>query len=498
MKDKDIFNALKGFEELVTDILLWIVFIPKTLFKIIADPDGASDYVKKKMDGDGKFEDYISPILLFLVTSLLLFVIYNTLESGTQRVAGAEKIVTELQGSQGVLAGLGFLSLPLLFALAIELFGGEEGITQKAIKRAFYIQCYYFSPLTLSLFAFILLTELLPDDELIGPLSLLLLVPVSIWFLIVEIKTIAQELKSKTLKALKAIGVFTLLIAFILGGIILLLLLFASETDEFFAGEPEMITEALPKNDPYSISVRGFENSAGDYRLTLIEQPSCLENNSPNDRPLAYGECIVGSVTGEASSEWTFQGSKEDNIIILVKPDPELDIGVGLYDETGKIQFKDNSFQGGPEAIIQTLPSDAEFYIEVESYENSAGNYHLTLIKLQQPCSESSSVKGRFLQYNNCVRDQVAESASSSWAFEGSENDDITVLVEPGSEFDAKVDVLDKSRRSIQGEAQAFNFIIVIIGLFYLLVIGWAVTKGFWSMFRKPKEATTQKEEPTE
>lgn len=224
----NILNILEGIEKLVVELLLWIIFVPKTLFKILADPEWVPGYVEKELAKESdRFDNYISPILLFLPASAVLFVIFNTLDPnammGAAKLPAGEKIIQLLQGDQGVLAGLGFLSLPLLFALATELLRGA-GITRQGIRRALYIQCFYFSPLTLSVFAFLLFSELLPQEEFVIYFSALLFATVMpIWFLIVEVKLIKGELKSGLWKA---IGVLLgCILAFIIGGTFLLLAL---------------------------------------------------------------------------------------------------------------------------------------------------------------------------------------------------------------------------------------------------------------------------------
>ena len=50
-----------------------------------------------------------------------------------------EKLLKDLKGTTGILAGLGFLSLPLLFAMTTEFFRKTK-FTQQGIQRILYIQ----------------------------------------------------------------------------------------------------------------------------------------------------------------------------------------------------------------------------------------------------------------------------------------------------------------------------------------------------------------------
>jgi hypothetical protein len=60
-----------------------------------------------------------------------------------------------LEGPTGILATLGFLSIPLLFAIATEAFRGYP-LTRLSLRRSFYIQCYYFAPFNLALWSLLL------------------------------------------------------------------------------------------------------------------------------------------------------------------------------------------------------------------------------------------------------------------------------------------------------------------------------------------------------
>jgi len=191
----NILDILEGIEKLLVELLLWIILIPKTLFKIITDPNWVSGYVEEELAKTSeRFDNYISPILLFLTSSVVFFIIAD------QDIPNAKKALEALQGSKGILAALGFLSLPLLFSLATESFR-QAGFTRKGIQRILYIQCFYFSPLTLSIFASGLLAFLLPDDEVVPVSAFFIAIGILIWFVIVEVKLIARELQSGKLKA---------------------------------------------------------------------------------------------------------------------------------------------------------------------------------------------------------------------------------------------------------------------------------------------------------
>src|SRR5271169_3779062 len=72
----DLTKIIEGIEDLAYNLLIWILLIPKTLAKIVFHPAWAPGYVSEKLkeDAGGKFDDYLSPVLLILLCSLIPFV----------------------------------------------------------------------------------------------------------------------------------------------------------------------------------------------------------------------------------------------------------------------------------------------------------------------------------------------------------------------------------------------------------------------------------------
>ena len=66
-------SFLEGLEKLAYRILMWVVLIPKTVFKIIFEPRFAPEYVKQQLEKNVEtpFAVYMSPMLLFLIVILI-------------------------------------------------------------------------------------------------------------------------------------------------------------------------------------------------------------------------------------------------------------------------------------------------------------------------------------------------------------------------------------------------------------------------------------------
>lgn len=194
----NILSILKGIENLATELLLWIVYIPKTLFKVIKDPFWVRKYVNAELEKEHKFTEYMSPIMLYLATSVILYVLNDMIGS-----TGKDDPMGKLQGF-----GLLFLALPLMVALIIEWFR-RAPFSRALILRSLYIQCYFLSPLMLAIFAFALSESSFwnveqGDDDwswAIKEIPIFLLGLTAIWFIIIEVKFIASDLKINRYKS---------------------------------------------------------------------------------------------------------------------------------------------------------------------------------------------------------------------------------------------------------------------------------------------------------
>lgn len=68
----DVVGFLEGVEKLAYKILVWIILIPKTLWRIITNPDWVPGYVNVELKKEkSAFDEHVSPIILLLVVALI-------------------------------------------------------------------------------------------------------------------------------------------------------------------------------------------------------------------------------------------------------------------------------------------------------------------------------------------------------------------------------------------------------------------------------------------
>ena len=117
-----------------------------------------------------------------------------------------EDIVDQIQKENTIFLALALMIPPLLFTLAAKLFMGKQ-ISETSLKESFYAQCYYFSPLSLAIWATYYAYFFFTADAyfFIGyviSLPILLMPPImtALWFFWVETQVIAIERGVKGVK----------------------------------------------------------------------------------------------------------------------------------------------------------------------------------------------------------------------------------------------------------------------------------------------------------
>lgn len=139
---------LESIADLIVKVLLLIIFLPKTLYKIIKDPLWVPRYIRDESRAKGSFKDYVSPIFLYILTGLAPYALVpvEVLTDLTQ--SGTGNITKMIQDPNVLIRAATFFCIPLLFAFCTELFRANK-FSRKSIEHYLLIQCYYFAPLVL-------------------------------------------------------------------------------------------------------------------------------------------------------------------------------------------------------------------------------------------------------------------------------------------------------------------------------------------------------------
>jgi hypothetical protein len=147
----DFLHIFRSIEELLYEIMAWLVFYPRTLWRAVRHPADMMKYSEAEQTEapEKQYSDTLSPPLFLLLSILIAHAI---------EVAMHEKIV--LHGSLAgelvksheyllMLRAIAFSIVPLMFAVAL-LKGLGQTIDREKLRRPFYSQCYVAAPFALA------------------------------------------------------------------------------------------------------------------------------------------------------------------------------------------------------------------------------------------------------------------------------------------------------------------------------------------------------------
>jgi len=151
----------------------------------------------------------------------------STMVSGEDGVSGIassgpllENLQKNLESGMTYLLALGLLSLPLLFSFGTKILDAE-GLGETSLKNSFYMQCYYFSPVTAVFWSSIYAIQLYTSDiyfiALVAPFAIFALI--IIWFWSAEISAIKIE---RGVSTGRAWGILSVLMFTLVGGSLLI------------------------------------------------------------------------------------------------------------------------------------------------------------------------------------------------------------------------------------------------------------------------------------
>lgn len=204
----DFMRLLKSLEELLYELVSWLVFYPLTFWRALTRPLSMMRYADLELDDqiDEQYEDTVSPPLFLLITLLL-----SQALSGAFPVDPAFAPKTALTASTAnllIARGVVFGIFPMAMAVTL-LVARNIRVTRRTLRPPFFSQCYVAAP-------FVFLIGL-TVDFLIMPrekglaFGLLALVAAILWYGQAQIRWFRQDL---TIGTGKAIGLF--LVAFVL------------------------------------------------------------------------------------------------------------------------------------------------------------------------------------------------------------------------------------------------------------------------------------------
>jgi hypothetical protein len=149
----DFIGIIRSLEELLYEVMSWLIFYPRTLWRPFRDPVAVTAYSDAEQN-DRPAEQYtetLSPPLLLMITMVLTYALSRgignlepraTTEVGKEIVNSAKNLL--------LLRALIFAVIPLVISV-IALTRNGTPIDRTTLRRPFYGQCFLVTPFALLL-----------------------------------------------------------------------------------------------------------------------------------------------------------------------------------------------------------------------------------------------------------------------------------------------------------------------------------------------------------
>lgn len=149
----DIFKLSKSLDELIFDVMMWVIFYPYTLARIIFTPDKAIQYVAEEMSDPNDrfpFDNGISPPLFLFLSIVLGWAISIDVPAADLAESNSNfaKLVADSGWNELLFSMALYCIFPLTAAVLCE-WRTPGGITRETFRLPFYQQAYLCGPFAL-------------------------------------------------------------------------------------------------------------------------------------------------------------------------------------------------------------------------------------------------------------------------------------------------------------------------------------------------------------
>lgn len=190
----DFLKILKSFEELLYEVITWLLFFPRTLLRILRHPLKMAHYAESELQDKlaDQFDENLSPPL-FLMLGVL---VAHAVELGMHmQVKGTTELARTVLGSEQSLLlyrSIAFAVWPLIAAIH-RLRRSGTAITRKTLRKPFFAQCYLTAPFAIAMSTASVFIRLPGDPSTIA--GLIVSVIACIWYVCVQAHWLRDELK---------------------------------------------------------------------------------------------------------------------------------------------------------------------------------------------------------------------------------------------------------------------------------------------------------------
>ena len=148
----NFFNLLKSLDELLYEVMSWLIFYPVTLWRTLVRPLKMMDYsdLEQRDPAEKQYTDTLTPPLFLLLTLVIGHTIELSLVGQAEQVGskiGLSALIRD-DSSLILLRTASFSLFPLILAARL-LRARNRAIDRVTLRAPFYAQCYAAAPFAL-------------------------------------------------------------------------------------------------------------------------------------------------------------------------------------------------------------------------------------------------------------------------------------------------------------------------------------------------------------
>jgi hypothetical protein len=198
----NFFNLLQSLDELLYEVMSWLIFYPITLWRTLVHPLQMMDYSDSEQGdaSDQQYTDTLSPPL-FLLLSLIIVHAAEIALVGPDAVVASKVGLSALVNTNTDLILLRIVMYSLFpVMMATRMVRAQDlQVNRDTLRAPFYSQCYVAAVLAMLLGAGVILIKLAQDWSVIAGMALALFG--LLWFGFLQTAWFNQHLKCGRLKA---------------------------------------------------------------------------------------------------------------------------------------------------------------------------------------------------------------------------------------------------------------------------------------------------------
>lgn len=198
----NFFNLLQSLDELLYEVMSWLVFYPVTLWRTLVRPLKMMDYsdVEQGDEVDQQYTDTLSPPLFLLLSLILVHAAEIGLVGNDAVIASKVGLAAFVSNNTDliILRIVSFSLFPVMMATRM-VRARKLRLDRDTLRAPFYSQCYVVAVLAMLLGGGVILIKLGHDWSALAGLAITLFA--LLWFGFLQTAWFNQHLKCGRLKA---------------------------------------------------------------------------------------------------------------------------------------------------------------------------------------------------------------------------------------------------------------------------------------------------------